>query len=319
MKRFVYCAFLIGFLFSSICRSQERFDARAAVGAREYHPAPKSQFPPRIDPFLKILGADHPGLGAYIAGLGDVNGDGYGDFAVSSTLDTTFIFFGGPNLDDHADLFVLGGGRGIVAGDINGDGYTDLVTSQYDQFGIMDPDNRGLVRVYLHNHTTWAYNLEPDLKMVGKNPRSNLGRGSQISILGGDVNGDGKKDLLVEGYNDKTPNGKGIVYLYLGITTPDTIPDFQFMDTHGGEPRGNFGEVFAVTDLNCDGCDDVLIQGTGKHDTNEEIHLGNPQAQFGVPYEDVKYQNPFPSILFPWYFVDINGDDCSEIFYLTDQ
>src|SRR5512135_511460 len=146
--------------------------AQAAAGMRGVPASPRVDYPPRIDPFLKILGADHPGLGAYIVGLGDVNGDGYGDFAVSSTLDTTFIFFGGPNLYDQADLFVLGGGAGIVAGDINGDGYTDLVTSQKDYPPKLDPERLGLVRIYLHNHTAHPYDLEPTLQMRGKNKYS---------------------------------------------------------------------------------------------------------------------------------------------------
>ncbi len=318
-KQVVSSAFLIGFLLISICRSQGRLDARAAVGAREFHPAPGSQLPPPIDPFFKILGADHPGLGAYITGLGDVNGDGYGDFAVSSTLDTTFIFFGGLNLDDQADFFVLGGGAGIVAGDIDGDGYTDLVTSQKDYPPKLDPDRLGLVRVYLHNHTAHPYNPEPTLQMRGKNKNSGFGAGGATHLLGGDVNGDGKMDLLIQGYNDKTPNGIGILYLYLGSSVPDTIPDFQFMDTHGGEMRRNFANKFAVVDLNKDGYDDVIIQGMGKQATNEEIHLGNPQAQFGLPYRDVNFQDPNRTISFPWQFVDIDGDNCAEIFPLFEQ
>ncbi len=287
--------------------------ARDAAGKRHVRPFPGNAQPPRIDPYFKISHRWHPGLGAQITGLGDVNGDGYGDFAVSSNLDTTYIFFGGPLLDEFSDGLVLGGGAALVAGDINGDGYTDLVTAQLDRNHTLDPDNRGLIRFYLHNHTSTPYDSLPNLQIAGRNPRSAFGRGGDTRLLGGDVNGDGMMDILAEGYNDATPVGSGIVYLYLGSPVPDTIPDFRFMDSHLGEMRRNFGEAFLAGDLNGDGCDDVVIESPGRSTMSCEVHLGNKDARFGAPYADV---GPYGlnSGDFPWYLVDINGDNCPEIF-----
>jgi len=91
------------------------------------------------------------------AGIGDVNGDGYDDFAfgaVNAGTDHTAILparvevhFGGPTLRDAADLTLLGmaapdffGSAVAGGGDLNGDGYPDFVVGSHQ--------NGNLVRVY---------------------------------------------------------------------------------------------------------------------------------------------------------------------------
>ena len=66
-----------------------------------------------FDLWMKIYAYDHPGFGAYMVGLNDINGDGYSDYAISTSTDTTFIFFGGPSKDDKPHAFVLGGGAAL--------------------------------------------------------------------------------------------------------------------------------------------------------------------------------------------------------------
>jgi hypothetical protein len=83
-----------------------------------------------LEILAKIQPKNHPGFGRWTAPLGDINNDGYDDFAVSTLADTTFIFLGGDPLDHEADFFVLGGAMGICAGDFNGDGLVDLVTAR---------------------------------------------------------------------------------------------------------------------------------------------------------------------------------------------
>ena len=81
----------------------------------------------------KIISIESPALhgqGGYTTKLGDINGDGWPDFAVSAEYDDmnqTRIFYGGPGiLDDKWDDSVAGG-KNAIAGDFNGDGFTDLV------------------------------------------------------------------------------------------------------------------------------------------------------------------------------------------------
>jgi len=71
-------------------------------------PGMSMTYPRYLHPFLKISAGTHPGLGLVVTGIKDVNGDGYNDFVASTIQDTTFIFFGGPALDDKADAFCAG-------------------------------------------------------------------------------------------------------------------------------------------------------------------------------------------------------------------
>jgi len=69
-------------------------------------------------------------LGAWVAGLGDINGDGFDDVAVCShALGKTFIYFGAENMDTMPDLILRGGLAAAGKGDVNHDGYVEIMTS----------------------------------------------------------------------------------------------------------------------------------------------------------------------------------------------
>jgi hypothetical protein len=90
-----------------------------------------------------VLSAEAPDdrFGQYLSPGGDVNGDGFDDVLVGayahdsggSDAGRAYVFYGGPDLDAVADVWVTGTGPndhlgiGLSAGDVDGDGRDDVV------------------------------------------------------------------------------------------------------------------------------------------------------------------------------------------------
>ena len=280
----------------------------------------KTLSPPyQFQPWKTLYCYDHPMFGAAMCALGDVNGDGYNDFAVSTLTDTTFIFFGGPNFDEQPKAFVLGGGLTICSGDFNGDGYPDIATAEYDLDLKLDPMFKGKVRIYLHNKTPTMYNTEPELILNGINPGTELG----TRMMTGDFNGDAKTDLVIPAIGEKTQAYEGKVYIYLGKVQLDTIADFVMEDrkrNHENWFRGRYGYTIAVGDFNGDQYDDLVIKGWEQtvpiksFEFNYEIYYGGNPPQFTTPTYDLdSRQYPFCD----WWVdaADANGDGKSDLFF----
>jgi hypothetical protein len=201
-------------------------------------------------------------FGSWVDGLGDFNGDGYDDLAVSSDTSNisndpgkASIFLGGSPMDPRPDVLLKGeaandyfGWPAVGAGDLNGDGYGDLAVgailndaavasggSAYVFFGGPVPDN------------------STDVVMRGRYSGGWLG----YSVAGaGDFDGDGFDDLLAGAPNDYiggTLSGAG--YLFRGGPDMDNIPDMALV----GAPNDRVGHsVSGAGDVNGDGFDDII-------------------------------------------------------------
>jgi VCBS repeat protein len=87
--------------------------------------------------FLTLTGGDAADVfGWSVAGVGDVNGDGYGDLIVGAPgIGRAYLHYGGPEAAPVADVVFHGPGGGPLgfgysvssAGDFNGDGYPDII------------------------------------------------------------------------------------------------------------------------------------------------------------------------------------------------
>jgi len=199
-------------------------------------------------------------FGASVASAGDVNGDGFGDIIIGAyqndaggtNAGRVYIYFGGPVVDDIADVVFTGtipnnffGYVVTGAGDVNGDGYDDVIAAApaYNSFA-------GIAYIYYGGS---SMDTIPDVTVTGVNPGDSFGSSMAYA---GDVNGDNFADVLVGAY-DAFVNTAGKAYLYFGGVSMDSIADVVM---NGEEVADVFGaSVSFAGDVNGDGYSDVIV------------------------------------------------------------
>ena len=197
--------------------------------------------------------------GIYNIEAADINRDGHLDI-VSGNFNDTYVYFGGPTLLDTAkDLFYKG--RCLAITDYNGDGIKDMITMHYTRFDLSSRyDYDGDLLFYFGKSTgQYLFDTVPDYSfpLPTKYPQNEkFSRGNfKPGIRVGDLNHDGKMDLIINSYSWNI--GRGKIYIYIGKAIPTGIPDFNI------EPnlsRGlSFGDFYEVGDINGDQYDDLLI------------------------------------------------------------
>ncbi len=236
-----------------------------------------------------VVRPDLTWFGWCTAPLGDINGDGYDDLAVSSRTDTTYIFLGGDPFPHDYAFIVRGGSSWIASADFNRDGKMDLLTAIQDWgFGEITHERRGAIRIFLQKEGPVPFVLEPDLLIEGE-PNEYLGlnitnyRGA-IAVL--DYNGDGWPDLFARSADSRdSVESKGV--LFLGGPDMDARHDAEF---RLGVPQNllqYYLDDLLIGDINGDGCDDVLIHdqfGRGSGPVLYwDLYLGNAWGHAGTP------------------------------------
>ncbi|MEL6561860.1 MAG: FG-GAP-like repeat-containing protein [Bacteroidota bacterium] len=207
-------------------------------------------------------------LGIDATGVGDINGDGNPDVAVSAYLydkgetdeGVVFVYYGtGSGIDtanpDTLEIDQAGAwfGRSISkVGDVNLDGFDDLLIGapKYDE----NYTDEGGAFLFMGNTTgitdtaSWSYFS-----------------GEANAVLGfdldgsGDYNNDGYIDLAIGAFGMNNPgNREGRVFVFYGDSTGfSNLPDFEVASS------GTIGAVGKslrnVGDANGDGYDDLLI------------------------------------------------------------
>lgn len=245
---------------------------------------------------------------------GDVNGDGYDDFLVTTwkfqdQRGKVSLFLGSPRIrwgQNHpvgqADASFIGedqldraGWYVTTAGDVNGDGLDDfLITAIGDEEG--GGFRAGQTYLILGRAAAdWGRDMDlglADASFLGEAEGDASGRSAAAA---GDVNGDGYDDFLIGAiYSDAGGVDAGQSYLFLGRQAADwgmdyplSMADASFVGESAGDQIGR--RVAGTGDVNGDGCADLLFGASYNHQVAPSsgkayLVLGRQAADWGTHY-----------------------------------
>lgn len=201
------------------------------------------------------------GLGYHMAGLGDVDGDGFDDIGVTSQLHRRVRIYGGP--DGHLIRYHVMGAQGTTrpsvarVGDVNNDGRPDYVIGwpQDSTGGSLT----GTVALFSGRNGALLRQVHGPIPTGGGLTGSHLG----VTVSGvGDWDGDGKPDFAagapgcVDFFFGST---QGLVRVYSG-RNGNVLAEWTSTTSVAGTTCGTFGfSVAGGGDLNADGFPDLLV------------------------------------------------------------
>jgi hypothetical protein len=248
---------------------------------------------PSTEPALIFTGDNaYDYFGISVAGVGDVNGDGYPDVAVGAYRATVtaacgggtsrlpgigrvYVYFGGPRstMDAKADAVLTGettllpgdpasacrqdeefGGSVAGAGDINGDGYDDLVVGAREKTTPASKTGRA----YVFYGGPWFVGVGADRADVILSGTATGDEFGEAVAGAGDTNGDGFADLVIGApLRDGLAVDSGAIFWYSGRGLPLMSPPLV---RNGLAIEDNFGfSVASAGDVNRDGYADVVV------------------------------------------------------------
>ena len=204
-------------------------------------------------------------FGISVAGVGDVNGDGFSDVLVGAYQNDAggadagraYVYLGAPRVADRATTVLTGAESGDAfgfavsgAGDVNKDGLADMVVGAYHN-GAGGKD-AGRVYVYFGAKTVSG---TADVVYTGEAAGDAFGYAVGAA---GDANGDGYGDVIVGAYgNDAGGSAAGRAYVYFGGPAPDAVADWFLT---GSRTLDNLGfAVSGAVDSDSDGYADAVV------------------------------------------------------------
>jgi hypothetical protein len=227
----------------------------------------------------------------------DVNGDGLPDLIVANRSDNTVSVLLNtttpgavtPNFANQQTFAAGVGPYRVATGDVNGDGVPDLVVGNF---------NSGTVSVLLNTTAPGAAVVRfasQQTFTTGGNP---------VAVTLGDVNGDGRADIVVASYGSNT------VSVLLNTTTPGAAtPSFAPQQTFA---VGNTPRSVILKDVNGDNKPDILVANSS--DNTVSVLLNESVAGLGTALSFARQQT-FSTGRGPYAvaMADLNGDGIPDL------
>ena len=217
------------------------------------------------------------GVGPLAVAVGDFNGDGKPDLAVSNNCaggcgTVSFLLGNGDGTFQPPVDYPVGSPAGLAVGDFNGDGKLDLAVANGDSVAILLGNGDGTFQVAVDYGTA----------------------GGTSSVAVGDFNGDGKLDLVVTNSGDNSVS----IFLNSGSGTFPTRKDYA---------TGDYPTSVAVADFNGDGKQDLATSECGNSSNcaggSASILLGNGDGTFQAHVDYAVGGYPLALTV-----ADLNGD-----------
>jgi FG-GAP repeat len=265
-------------------------------------------------------------LGYSVAGVGDLDKDGFDDIAAGARWNDRagnnkgavwLVFGSGPPFGLNSIVLTgntdgeAGFGHAVSGGDFNGDGYADVVVGAPFDMPDFLSYQAGKVQIFYGGD---AMDTDADVTIYGEAQNDHFGWSVDCA---GDVNNDGYDDLVVGArwYGQYPDSGRGKAYIYYGGDPMDIGADIELTGNNSNDWVGY--DVAGAGDINRDGFADVLVGAPyfeGGAAVGRVYLLYGGSAMDNVP--DLIFDGSTGGDQFGWSVdggKDINGDGYDDV------
>ncbi len=265
-------------------------------------------------------------FGSSLAGVGDVNGDGFADIVIGSPFyvngqtneGAAFLYLGGAGAfntatDAHYEIDQVNAEFGTsvaAAGDINGDGYSDVIVGalRYDN-GQTD---EGGAFVYYGGAT-----INNVLDATLESNQAGAAMGMAVASLG-DVNADGYGDIVVGSpLFDGSSADSGQLWVYLGGAGGIVGTPYKQFDAGLAQPV-RLGFALSGGDFNGDGYTDLIagmpdFTGVSNNQGRALVYFGGTIIDSGIADAHVESGQGSGQLGHSVATGDVNGDGYADL------
>jgi hypothetical protein len=231
--------------------ADETYDDAVSNEGRVYIFYNDGAYPAASAADVKITGSSPSLQFGFNLSAGDYDGDGDDDLVVSRNSGSgTYVFYNDGSIPTNtasADASLSGlGWSYFETGDFNADGVEDLAVGT----GLGGAE----VQIY-YGGSVWSGTVTPDVSIESEGTIESFGS----ALVSGDLNNDGKDDLVVGASGYDVVSNEGVVYVFYndGLYPEQAVhADIKVL---GPKENGHFASYLASGDLNGNGVDDLVV------------------------------------------------------------